>query len=162
MGTIIITQLFLLPWIEGVNASDARAAFNEGNRWLEEEEYQKAIESFESATARLPSFSEAWRAKGIAEIKKADGLSRLMRPDADTYYRNAIKSFSHVKNQDGQDSVVTKGLARAFMNIGEERKALSIVTSAYNAQDPDPEMASLIQELTKLMNTKGNVPQQTS
>ncbi|MFH0966198.1 MAG: DnaJ domain-containing protein, partial [Methanobacteriota archaeon] len=52
MAIVIIAELFLLPWINGVNATDARSAFLEGNQWVAEEEYQKAIGSYQTAVSR--------------------------------------------------------------------------------------------------------------
>ena len=152
MAIAIITQLFLMPWINGMNAADARNSLQEGNRWMEEDEFQKAIESYQTATTRLPSFSEAWRAKGLAEVKKADELSELHRGEADKYYRDAIRSFSRINEELQEDASVKKGLARAFIRTGDANRALSLLTSIPSGS-ADPEVNSLIQEANTRMNT---------
>jgi curved DNA-binding protein CbpA len=147
MAVIILAQLFLMPLIEGVNARDARTAFTEGNRWIEEHEYQKAIESFQTATTRLPSFSEAWRAKGLTEVKKAEELSLLRRSDADEYYRSAIRSFSHLNPENIEDTAVIKSLAKAYFNTGERNKALIILRAAKDSHPWDNEISTLLQDI---------------
>jgi curved DNA-binding protein CbpA len=155
MGTIIIAELFLLPWIDGMNAFNARGDFMEGNKWIEEEEYQKAIESYEKATSILPSFSEAWRAKGLAEVKKADKLSILGNPDVERYYRDAIRSFSRVTGQTTDDIVMKKALTTAFFEIGDLEKAWDTLSSIQAANNSDPEVAMLSQRIYHRMNTPG-------
>ena len=155
MGTIIIAELFLLPWINGTNAFNARSDFLEGNKWIEEEEYQKAIESYEKATNILPSFSEAWRAKGLAEVKKADKLSILGSPDAERYYRDAIRSFSRVSGQTTDDIVMKKSLTTAFFETGDLEKARNTLSSIQAANNYDPEVAILAQRINYRMNTPG-------
>lgn len=147
MAVIIIAELFLIPWIDGVNATEARSAFTSGNQWIQQEEYQKAIESFNVATSKLPSFSEAWRAKGLAEMKKADQLSRLGLPDAEGYYRDAIRSFSKITPQ-SEDLTVTKALVRSFLMVQDYNSALNILNSAQKSGYWDPEMAELMRNAT--------------
>lgn len=144
MGVLIIAQLFLIPWIGGMNAAGAREALSEGNRWMEEREFQKAIESYETATARLPSFSEAWRAKGLAEVQKADELTSLGQSGAEAYYREAIRSLGRVS--DGEDLLAKKGMARSLMMTGELRRALSVLTSIPR-ESADAEVTGMIMEV---------------
>lgn len=147
MAIFVITQLFLVPWIDGANASDARASYLQGTEWMAEEEYQKAIESYREATTRLPSFSEAWRAKGIAEIKKAEELERLGLPDAGALYRESIRSFSHVQNQQ-EDAGILKARATALLRTGDVRPAYSLLQTAKDGGIWDSEMESLMREVS--------------
>lgn len=146
MAIGIFAQLFIIPWTASVNAADARTAFNAGNRWMEEQEYQKAIESFQDATSRLPSFSEAWRAKGLAEVKKGEQLIELKRPDSTEYFKAAIRSFSQVYGKDSEDRVLTINLAKAFINTGEEQRAFSLLSSIRTEETRDPEIQRLLME----------------
>jgi curved DNA-binding protein CbpA len=155
MAIVIIVELFLLPWIEGANATGARSAFLEGNTWVEEEEYQKAIESYQKAASILPSFSEAWRAKGLAEVKKAEELSKLGKPDGHVYYRDAIASFSRVSGQTTNDITVKKALATAYLGNGDEKKALDTLSSIQATSGSDPEVHALMQKIRFHMNTPG-------
>lgn len=159
MAIVIIAELFLLPWIDGVNATDARSSFLEGNRWVEEEEYQKAIESYQMATTKLPLFSEAWRAKGLTEVKKAEGLSKLGRSDAEGYYRDAIRSFSHVTGMNTEDNALKKALATALLETGDGKRALNILTSAQSSDNADPEISALIQKIANRTRTPGGAGQ---
>lgn len=147
MAIFVITQLFLLPWIDGANASDARTSYLQGTQWMAEEEYQKAIESFQEATTRLPSFSEAWRAKGIAEVRKAEELERLGRSDAGPLYRESIRSFSRVQNQQ-EDAGIVKARATALLRTGDVRPAYSLLQTAKEGGVWDSEMESLMREVS--------------
>ncbi|MDD1728164.1 MAG: DnaJ domain-containing protein [Methanospirillum sp.] len=147
MAVIIIAELFLLPWISGTNSTDARNSLAEGNRWMSQEEYQKAIESYQDATVKLPSFAEAWRAKGFAEMKKGDALSRLGLPDAEQYYRDAIRSFSKISPQNPEDLAVTKAMAEAYLNVHDRRSALSLLNSAEKSGHWDTEMSDLLRDI---------------
>lgn len=131
-----------------MNGTDARNAFTEGNQWMQQEEYQKAIESFRDATARLPSFAEAWRAKGIAEVKKADALSRLGLPEAEGYYRDAIRSFGKIAPQNPTDLTVTKSLIQSYLNIHDTNSAQTLLNAAQKAGLWDAEMNKLMQNAT--------------
>lgn len=148
MAIFVIAQLFLLPWIDGMNASDARSSFSKGNQWMGQEEYLKAIESYQDAATKLPSFSEAWRAKGLAEMKKADQLMRLGKPDADKYYRDAIRSFSNIAGQSPEDVAILKARAKAYLMIGEAQKAESLLNTAKKSGIWDTEMGDLLHETT--------------
>lgn len=161
MAIVIIAELFLLPWIDGANATDARSSFLEGNRWAEEEEFQKAIESYGQAASKLPSFSEAWRAKGLVEVKKAKELSGLGRAEADRYYRDAIRSFSHVTSQKEEDTTLKKALATAMLETGDGKRALNILNSLQATDRTDPEVATLIRRASGQYET-GMTDQQTA
>ncbi len=147
MAVIIIAELFLLPWISGANSTDARNSLAEGNKWMSQEEYQKAIESYQDSTAKLPSFAEAWRAKGFAEMKKGDALSRLGLPDAEQYYRDAIRSFSKISPQNPEDLAVTKAMAEAYLNVHDRRSALSLLNTAEKSGHWDTEMSDLMKDI---------------
>jgi len=130
MAIIIFAQLFLLPWINGANSTDARNSLAEGNKWMEQEEFQKAIDSYKDAIAKLPSFSEAWRAKGIAELKKGDALTRLGQSGAEGYYRDAIRSFSKVSAKNREDIAVTRAMAEAYLKLQDKNSARTLLNAA--------------------------------
>jgi curved DNA-binding protein CbpA len=146
MAVIIFTQLFLLPWINGANSTDARNSLAEGNKWMEQEEFQKAIDSYKDAIAKLPSFSEAWRAKGIAELKKGDALSRLGQPGAEGYYREAIRSFSKVSAKNREDIAVTRAMAEAYLKIHDKNSARTLLNAAQKSGQWDEGMNDLMRE----------------
>ncbi|WP_319579398.1 DnaJ domain-containing protein [uncultured Methanospirillum sp.] len=146
MAIIIVAQLFLIPWINGTNSTDARNSLSEGNKWMQQEEYQKAIDSYRDATAKLPAFSEAWRAKGIAELKKGDSLSRLGQPGAEGYYRDAIRSFSKIAAQNPEDLTVTKATADAYLKMNDKSSALTVLNAAQKSGHWDEEMSDLMRQ----------------
>ncbi|HWQ67797.1 MAG TPA: DnaJ domain-containing protein [Methanospirillum sp.] len=147
MGIIIIAELFMLPMIHGSNASDARKFFEEGSRWADEQEYQKAIESFREATARLPTFSDAWREKGLVEIQKGDELSRLGRSDtAITYYRDAARSLIQIYQPEQKDPFIAKSLGTALLRSGERNQAIQVLDRARELDPSDPTLNSLLHE----------------
>lgn len=124
MAIIILVQLFLLPWMNGMAAAEARSLFEDGNRWMNEEEYQKAIESYGSAVERLPGFSEGWRAKGLAEIRKAEELSeRGFENQAEPYYQSAVRSLNQAYPSFSEDVQVLSGLSKSLSRIGKQDEA---------------------------------------
>ena len=121
MAIIILFQLFFLPWMNGMAAAEARSLFEEGNRWMNEEEYQKAIESYGSAVSRLPGFSEGWRAKGLAEVKKADELTEKgFTAQAEPYYQSAVRSLNKAYPSFPDDVQVLSGLGKSLIRIGKK------------------------------------------
>ncbi|MFH0967849.1 MAG: tetratricopeptide repeat protein, partial [Methanobacteriota archaeon] len=103
----------------------------------------------------LPSFSEAWRAKGLAEVRKAEVLSSLGKPDAERYYRDAIKSFSRVTGDTSDDITLRMSLAKAFFETGDGKKALNILSSIQATHESDPEISALMQNISSRMNIQG-------
>lgn len=144
MAVVILVQLFLLPWMGGLAARDARNLFEEGNRWMDEEEYQKAIESYADAVEKLPGFSEGWRAKGLAELRKADELSEKgMDSQADPYYRSAVKSLEKSIRSFPDDIQILSGLGTALLMTGREKDAVPYLQEAAQ-KDPDNEKTRIL------------------
>ncbi len=128
MAIVILAQLFLLPWIAGTNAAEAREAFYEGSRYVDEGEYLLAIERFTIATGKNPGFSLAWKEKGIAEMKKADELMQLGRDvDAKSFYRDALRSFSGMAPEDAVSEEVLTATARAYIALGQQEDAKRVI-----------------------------------
>lgn len=146
MAVLILAQLFLIPWINGVNSTDARNSLNEGNKWMQQEEFQKAIDSYRDAIAKLPTFYEAWRAKGIAELKKGDALTKLNQPGAEGYYRDAIRSFSKIPGRNPEDIAVTKAIAEAYLKLNDRSSAISVLNRAQESGYWDASMSDLLRE----------------
>lgn len=128
MAIVILAQLFLLPWIAGTNAAEAREAFYAGTRYADEGEYLLAIEQFTVATGKNPGFSLAWKEKGIAEMKKADELMQLGRNiDAGSFYRDALRSFSGMAPEDASSEEVITATARAYLALGKQQDAERVI-----------------------------------
>ncbi|PWR71097.1 DnaJ domain-containing protein [Methanospirillum stamsii] len=147
MAIIILVQLFVMPWMGGLTARDARSMFEEGNRWMNEEEYQKAIESFGNAVEKLPGFAEGWRAKGLAELKKADELAeRGMNSQAELYYRSAEKSLETAYPSFQEDIPLLLGLSYSLQALDKPEEAVYYLKKA---QDVEPENSEIRINLDK-------------
>jgi len=131
MAIVILVQLFLLPWMNGIAAAEARSLFDEGNRWMNEEELQKAIESYGGAVSKLPGFAEGWRAKGLAELKKAEELSKKgLFAQADPYYRSAAQSLTQAYPSFPEDVQVLSGLGISLRIIGKNEESVKYLRKA--------------------------------
>ena len=123
--------------MDGLAARDARSMFEEGNRWMYEEEYQKAIESYQNAVTKLPAFSEGWRAKGLAEQKKGDELVRKgMESQAEPYYRSAVKSLETAHLSFPDDLQVLTALASSLQMLDRYDDSIYYLEKA---EDMDPD-----------------------
>lgn len=135
MAIVILVQLFAIPWMNGLAAKDARVMFEEGNRWMGEEEYQKAIESYEKAVKLLPGFAEGWRAKGLAEIKKADELTDKGKElQAEPYYRSGVKSLKEAYLSFPDDVQVLMGLGISLQKTDRNSESLSYLKRAHELE----------------------------
>ena len=145
MASFILVQLFLIPWMSGVSASEARTAFDDGNRWMHEAEYQKAIESYSLAVNKLPGFMEGWRAKGLAELKKAEQLDDIgLHAQAESYYQSSIRSLLTAYPAFSNDIQILSGLAKSYSATGTEETALGYWRKAYEISPDDPILAEKI------------------
>ncbi|NLW74913.1 MAG: DnaJ domain-containing protein [Methanomicrobiales archaeon] len=145
MAIVILVQLFLLPWMNGMAAADARNLFEEGNRWMNEEEYQKAIESYEQAVVKLPGFNEGWRAKGLAELKKADELSEKgLKAQAEPYYRSGAQSLLQAYPSFPEDVQVLSGLGFSLYSTGKSEEAVPYLKKSLEIHPGNPELRTLL------------------
>jgi len=155
MAVVILVQLFLLPWLNGMAAAEARSMFEEGNRWMNEAEYQKAIESYDHAVTRLPGFAEGWRAKGLAEIRKAEELSeRGLHTQAESYYRSAVQSLNRAYPSFSDDSQVLFGLGRSLHALGRDEESASYLRKSLEIRPED----SVAQDLLNQTRMKTGIP----
>lgn len=152
MGVLIIAELFLIPWIDSVNTDEAMEAFKDGNGWMNEHEYQKAIDYYIIATGKLPTFTEAWRAKGMAEMSKADQLTALQNPNALKYYSDAIRSFGQVIRKEPNNPVILKNIGFAYYAQGEWEKAMKTLVKAKNLDPDDKQIAEKLSQATRRFN----------
>ena len=154
MAVIIIVQLFLLPWMEGLSASDARNNFEEGNRWMDENEYQKAIDSYTLAVTKLQGFSEGWRAKGLAEFKKAEELSKLgFTTRSEEYYSSSVISLLKAYKAFPDDFQVISTLGYALAASGDYKSAVVYLKKAENVSPNDKEISKKLNALYQLIST---------
>jgi len=156
MAIIILVQLFLLPWMNGIAASEARSLFEAGNRWMNEEEYQKAIESYGSAVERLPGFSDAWRAKGLAEIRKAEELSdRGFGTQAEPYYQSAIRSFNQAYPSFPEDVQVLSGIGKSLFALGRIEESVPYLKKSLEMRPGDSAIQTLLDQARLKGGLKG-------
>lgn len=147
MAIVILAQLFLLPWMAGTTASEARIAFEDGNRWMNEEEFQKAIESYGTAVRKLPGLMEGWRAKGLAELKKGDELKEKgFSTQAEGYYHEAAESLLHAYNAFPGDSQVLYGLGKALLETGNRDDGVVYLRRAHDLDPGNREIQSALNE----------------
>ncbi len=147
MAIIILVQLFFLPWMNGMAAAEARSLFEDGNRWMNEEEYQKAIESYGSAVERLPKFSEGWRAKGLAEIKKAEELSdRGLGAQAEPYYQSAVRSFNQAYPSFSEDVQVLSGIGKSLHALGKTEESVPYLKKSIEIYPGDSTVQTILDQ----------------
>jgi tetratricopeptide (TPR) repeat protein len=156
MAIVILFQLIFLPWMNGVAAAEARSWFEEGNRWMSEAEYQKAIESYQSAVMRLPGIMEGWRAKGLAELRKAEELSiRGMGVQSEPYYRSAVQSFMRAYPSFSDDPQVLSGIGKALYALGNEKESIPYLKESLRIQPGDPTVSVILDQAMRKSNSKG-------
>jgi curved DNA-binding protein CbpA len=156
MAIIILVQLFLLPWMNGMAAAEARNLFEEGNRWMNEDELQKAIESYGGAVSRLPGFAEGWRAKGLAEIKKADELSgKGLTAQAEPYYRAGVQSLSRAYAFFPEDVQVLSGLGISLQTMGRSEEAVRYLKKSLEINPEDPTTRMYLDQALHQSRMKG-------
>lgn len=154
MASFILVQLFLIPWMSGVSASEARTAFDDGNRWMHEAEYQKAIESYTLAVDKLPGFMEGWRAKGLAELKKAEQLGDIgLHNQAESYYQSSIRSLQTAYPAFTDDIQILTGLAKSYSATGADETALGFWRKAHELSPGDTILAEKMGEAEKFFVT---------
>ncbi|MDD3573560.1 DnaJ domain-containing protein [Methanospirillum sp.] len=145
MAIIILFQLFFLPWMNGMAAAEARSLFEEGNRWMNEEEYQKAIESYGSAVSRLPGFSEGWRAKGLAEVKKADELTEKgFTAQTEPYYQSAVRSLNKAYPSFPDDVQVLSGLGKSLNALGKREESIPYLKKSLEISPGDDTIQTIL------------------
>ena len=156
MAIIILVQLFLLPWMNGMAAAEARVLFEEGNRWMSEEEFLKAIESYEGSVSRLPGFSDGWRAKGIAEVKKADELAaKGFAAQAETYYQSAVRSLNKAYQSFPDDAQVLSGLGRSLNALGKTEESAPYLKRSLGINPGDASVQAILDDGLLKSNMKG-------
>lgn len=147
MAIVILVQLFLLPWMNGIAAAEARSLFEEGNRWMVQDEYQKAIESYEGAVSKLPGLSEGWRAKGLAEMKKADELSKMgLSSQAEPYYLAASQSLRRAYISFPEDQQIISGLGVSLQNTGKSKEAAQYLRKSVEMNPGDENARMLLDQ----------------
>jgi len=154
MAITILAQLFLLPWLEGTSANEALNAFEEGNHWMNEVEYQKAIECYTESVTKLPGFSEGWRAKGLAEYKKAETLTGMgLKSSADGYYSESVKSLLQAYKAFPDDYQVISRLGYALAATGDYQNAVIYLRRAQSLSQGDSELSKRLEEALKMTGT---------
>lgn len=124
MAVIVLVKIFLLPWMNGITGAEARTLFEEGNRWIDGEEFQKAIESYGGAVSKISGFAEGWRAECLAELKKAEELSgKGLAVQAGPYYQDAARSLNRVYPSFSEDAPVLSGLGILLYSTAKTKEA---------------------------------------
>ena len=148
---LIFTQLFLIPTLYERNTQSARDAYQMGNDWMGEWEYQKAIESYEKTITLRPDFVEAWRAKGYVELIKGVELQTQDPGHARSLYRAAIESLRVVMRSDrengGFDPDTIKNLGNAYERLEMWKEAEAVYVSASMIMPYDPEIEGRLQSI---------------
>lgn len=144
MAIFILTKLIVIPVLDNANTQNAIEAYLDGNAWMEEWEYQKAIESYAKAISFRADFAEAWRSKGYAELAKGAELE-IWRPEpARTSYLAAIKSFRTAIQYDMEkgslDLDTIKNLGNAYEHLGMWKEAEAVYLEVHRVMPNDPEV----------------------
>jgi len=150
MAIFILTKLIVIPILDNANdtanAQNAIEAYLDGNVWMEEWEYQKAIESYAKAISFRADFAEAWRSKGYVELAKGVELDlELRRPEpARASYLAAIKSLrmaiQYDMEKDSLDLDTVKSLGNAYERLGMWKEAEAVYLEAQKVVPNDLEV----------------------
>lgn len=162
MAVFILAKLIVIPVLDDFNTQHAISAYHEGNIWMEEWEYQKAIESYEKAISHSPDFVEAWREKGYAELAKGVELE-LRHPElARTSYLAAIKSFRMAIQYDMKrgslDPDTVKYLGNAYERLDMWKEAETVYLEAKRVMPDDPAINERLQLIQMYLLGFSNPP----
>ena len=149
MAIIILTKLVVIPVLDNINTQNADLAYQDGNAWMEEWEYQKAIESYTQAISLNADYTEAWRKRGYAELAKGVELD-LLRPDhAQRLYLAAIGSLRMAIKNDMKENYLdldtVKSLGNAYERMGMYKEAEIVYLEAKKVIPDDPEVKERLQ-----------------
>ena len=147
MLLVILMQLLVLPTSHNFTTQKAAALFNEGNMWMNEWEYQKAIDSYTEAVSLRPDFADAWREKGYAELLKGVEIEErrpVLSTNPEKLYRSAVASLRMAVKYDADagiyDLVTIKNLGNAYERLLMWQEVENLYRKAQELAPPDPEI----------------------
>jgi tetratricopeptide (TPR) repeat protein len=149
MAIVILTKLIIIPVFDNINTENAVSAYLEGKAWMDEGEYQKAIESYTKAITLSADYTEAWREKGYAELAKGVELEQR-RPDlARKSYQAALESLRTAAKYDMEENRLdlntVKNLGNVYERMGMWREAEAVYLKAKEITPDDPEINERLQ-----------------
>lgn len=114
------------PWIEPTTPTDTpENSYLQGMRFLEEENYDKAMQSFERAQGLDPDYAPAYEGIGLVHLAKGN-------------YDEAVESFKQSIDKDDEYAKAYIGLGRVYLAQSKPKTAREEFDKAI---DLDPENA---------------------
>ena len=149
MAVFLLVTVIIIPASENITTQNAIEAYQDGNRWMDEWEYQKAIESYTKTITLREDFTEAWRAKGYTELAKGVELQPVHPELARKSYLAAIESFGTAIRYDMEenhpDLDTVKSLGNVYERLEMWKEAEAIYLMAKKATPDDPEVNERLQ-----------------
>jgi len=143
MAIFLLATVIVIPLSQNMTTGSAIDAYHEGNRWMAEWEYQKAIESYEKAITLNENFTEAWRAKGYTELTKGVELQPRYPELARKSLFAASESFSMAIKYDMEENHLDPNTVKKLGNTYErlemwkEAEATYLLAKKDTPNDPE-------------------------
>src|SRR6185369_588669 len=134
--------------------SDANQALELGDRLLENNETEKAIEALTHATELNPDLAEAWFKLGIAYslIEKeqavnaengtnasADNSAKPERPNSEKAFKKAVEAYKKLLAQEPDNAEALYNLGRAYNKLYQDEEAAKSLKQAVRANPDEAE-----------------------
>lgn len=146
---------------------DAQVAFTEGNRFLDANETQKAIEAYRQAVELDPDLADAHFRLGVAyalveretevepeeEETPEDGKNKKKKKEEEKKtnsqkaFENAIKAYEKILKKDKENAHAYYNMGRAYSKLDEDQDALKALQKAVKI---DPENSEYQTELGEI------------
>ncbi len=165
VGVGFLLLLFLVNRnpLEGWRPSNFDGALNLGNKYLEEKQYEKAIESFREASLADPNSARPVNGMGLAllnlgrtdEAKNAFERAVFLQPSLNQARNNlarilqqegelsaALNHFAKVLELDSSDVFAQRGYADVLLEMGDYASAQANYEKAYHLGASDAQLIS--------------------
>jgi tetratricopeptide (TPR) repeat protein len=162
MAIFLLAKIIVIPAFDNINTINAIEAYQDGNVWMEEWEYQKAIDCYTKAISFSADFTEAWRAKGYAELAKGVELESKHPELAQRSYQAAIQSLRAAVQYDMKKNYLDLNTVKRLGNVYERlhmwKEAEAMYLKAKQAEPNDPEVNERLQLIQMYLLGFSNAP----
>jgi tetratricopeptide (TPR) repeat protein len=138
--------------------TDAAAAFEAGNKYLDASENEKAIEAYKQAVALDPDMAQAHFQLGVAYglVEQAEQVAEdklpgeedepssskkktVKKTNSQIAFENAVKAYKKIVAENPKDDAAFFNLGRAYNKLNEDREAQKALQTAVKLQPENGE-----------------------
>jgi len=133
--------------------NDANIALEEGNKFLDTGETDKAIDAFDRAVKLNPDLAEAWFKLGIAfalaekrdeslektEPEEPSANKKPAKPNSVKAFEKAVAAYKKIIKANEEDHVAYFNLGRAYNKLNEDEDAAKALKEAVKINPEDTE-----------------------